>query len=121
MAATLASVPPHGILIESGDDTAASSVLYLQIVEGLRPDVTLIRRSALGAIYDPQYHDVGELLVPGCHQAALPWVQALYPAQGISVPQALSEDPMRRIIRDAVAHGTPVCVLAPGGGPNGSA
>ena len=53
----LASVPPHGILIESSDDTAASSVTYLQMVEGVRPDVVLIRRSALGALYDENYKE----------------------------------------------------------------
>ena len=30
------AVPPHGILIVNGDNTAAPVILYLQIVEGIR-------------------------------------------------------------------------------------
>ena len=92
-------------------------MLYLQTVEGLRPDVTLIRRSALGAIYDPQYREWINFWCLDAIKRSYPRVRALYPAEGISAIQALTQDPMRRIIRDAVAHGTPVCVLAPGGGP----
>ena len=113
----LASVPPHGLLIEGADDTAAASVTYLQDVEGLRPDVTLIRRGALGAIYDPRYHEWANFWALTMLEQSYPRIRELYPPQGISIPQALSQDPMRRIIRDAIAHGTPVCVLAPAGAP----
>ena len=113
----LASVPSHGILIESADDTAASSVLYLQTVEGVRPDVAFIRRSELGAIYDPIYKEWVNFWYLSMMERTYPRVRDLYPPQGISVPQALTQEPMRRIIRDAVAHGTPVCVLEPEGAP----
>ena len=113
----LASVPPHGILIESADDTASSSVLYLQTVEHVRPDVVLVRRSMLGGIYDPVYKCWANFWYVTGLVHAYPRLRALYPAEGISIPQALTQEPMRRILRDAVAHGTPVCVLAPEGDP----
>lgn len=113
----LASVPPHGILIESADDTAASSILYLQTVDHVRPDVVFIRRSALGALYDPAYKEWVNFWYMDSVKRTYPRIKTLYGAQGLSIPEALSQDPMRRMVRDAVAHGTPVCVLAPGGTP----
>lgn len=111
----MASVPPHGILVENGDDTAAFGVAYQQIVEGQRRDIVLIRRSNLAAIYDPRYHNYagGWYLQDLVRQ--YPRLTALYPAQGIGASQILSEEPLRRIMRDAVTHGAPFCVLAPAG------
>ena len=113
----LASVPPHGILIENGDDTAACAVAYLQIVEGLRPDVVLIRRALLGGIYDPHYRTWANAWYLDDLKKRYPQVRRLYPPPGVSERQALTEDPLRRIIRDAAGRGAPVCVLAPAGGP----
>ena len=113
----LASVPPHGILIENGDNTAAPVILYLQIVRGVRPDVTLVRRDLLSGIYDPYSHSWANFWYLDDLKRRYPRVQALYPARGVSAPQALAEDPLRRIIRDAAARGVPLCVLNPAGGP----
>lgn len=113
----LASVPPHGLLIENGDDTAACAVSYLQIVEGRRPDVTLIRRTLLAGIYDPRCQTWANAWYLDDLKRRYPRVRDLYSTQGVSVPQAMTEHPLRRIIRDAVARDVPVCVLAPAGGP----
>ena len=111
----LASVPPHGILIENSDDTAAFGVTYLQTVEGQRPDVALIRRAMLGGIYDIRYHTFANVWYLHDLKRRYPRLTALYPPYGIDASQVLTEDPMRRIIRDAVAHHVPVCALAPSG------
>lgn len=113
----LASVPPHGILIENGDNTAAPVILYLQIVQGIRPDVILVRRDLLSGIYDPYSHSWANFWYFDDLKRRYPRVQTLYPAQGVSAPQALSEDPLRRLIRDAARRSVPVCVLDPAGGP----
>ena len=113
----LASVPPHGLLIESADDTATASALYLQTIESIRPDVTVVRRCILGGIYDTRYQNWTNFWYVDDLKRSYPRVRALYPGRGISVLEAVTQDPMRRIIRDAVLHGTPVCVLAPGGVP----
>ncbi len=113
----LASVPPHGILIENGDNTAAPVILYLQIVQGVRPDVVLVRRDLLSGIYDPYSHSWANSWYLDDLKRRYPRVQSLYPTQGISAPQALAEDPLRRIIRDAAVRGVPVGILDPAGGP----
>ena len=113
----LASVPPHGILIENGDDTAACAVTYLQVVEGHRPDVTVIRRALLGGIYDPHYLAWANAWYLDDLERRYPRVRDLYPVQGVSAAQALAEDPLRRIIRNATVRDGAVCVLAPAGGP----
>ncbi len=113
----LASVPPNGILVENGDDTAACAVAYLQIVEGRRPDVILIRRALLGGIYDPHYHTWANAWYLDDLKRHYPRLRELYSQQEISKAQAEQEDPLRRIIRGAAAHHVPVCVLAPAGGP----
>ena len=113
----LASVPPHGILIENGDNTAAPVILYLQIVQGVRPDVVLVRRDLLSGIYDSHSHSWANFWYFDDLKRRYPHVQALYPAQGISAPQASAEDPLRRIIRDAAVRGVPVGILDPAGGP----
>ena len=113
----LASVPPHGLLIESGDDTAAFGVIYLQLVEGRRPDVTLIRRGMLSVIYDPRYQAFANAWYLHDLKRRYPPMTRLYPPQGIEAMQALAEDPLRRVIRDAVARRVPVCVLSPAGTP----
>ena len=113
----LASVPPQGILIENGDDTAACAVQYLQLVEGVRPDVILIRRALVGGIYDPRYQTWVNTWYLDDLKRRYPQVRSLYPAPGVSASQAMAEDPLRRIIRDAAGRGVPVCALAPEGGP----
>jgi len=113
----LASVPPNGILVENGDNTAAPVILYLQIVEHVRPDVVLVRRDLLSGIYDRRSHSWAGFWCLKDLKRRYPRVQALYPPQGVSAPQALTEDPLRRIIGDAAAHDVPLCVLAPAGGP----
>ena len=114
----LASVPAHGLLIENNDDTAAFGIDYLQLVEGRRPDVILIRRSLLSRIYDPHHQAWANVWFLNDLKRRYPRLAALYPKQGISVMQAMYEDPMRRIIRDATARSVAVCVLAPAGGPS---
>ena len=114
----LASVPPHGILVDSADDTAVASMTYLQMVEGVRPDVTVVRRSVLGAIYDTNYHEWANFWYLDMLKRSYPRIRELYPAQGITIPQAIQQDPMRHLLRDAVDHHTPVCALSPGGGPS---
>lgn len=114
----LASVPLHGLLIENGDDTAACAVTYLQVVEGCRPDVVLVRRDLLASIYDAREQSWANFWYLDGLKRRYPRVQALYPAQGITAAQAQQEDPMRRIVRDAAASGVPVCALAPAGGPD---
>ncbi len=113
----LASVPPHGILIENGDNTAAPAVLYLQLVENVRPDVVLIRRDLLNGIYDTRSQSWVNFWYLNSLKQSYLRVQSLYPPPGISAAQAVAEDPLRRIIRDAVARDVPVCVLAPAGPP----
>jgi len=113
----LASVPPHGLLIENGDDTAGFGVTYLQMVEGQRPDVTLIRRAMLGGIYDMRYRTFANVWYLHDLKRRYPRMTALYPPRGIEAMQALTEDPLRRVIRDAVVRRVPVCVLAPAGTP----
>lgn len=113
----LASVPPHGILIENGDNTAAPAVLYLQIVEGVRPDVVLVRRDLLNGIYDVCSQSWVNFWYLESLERSYPRMQKLYPPPGISAAQAVAEDPLRRMIRDAVTRGVPVCALAPAGPP----
>lgn len=114
----LASVPPHGILIENGDDTASSVVLYLQNVERVRPDVILIRRGLLAGIFDPNSQTWANFWYLDSVKRVYPRVRSFYPPPGLSVAQAMTEDPLRRIIRDAVARGVPVCAVAPQGPPD---
>jgi len=113
----LASVPPHGLLIENGDDTATSSVLYLQIVEKVRPDVTQVRRGCLAAVFDPDCGRWANLWYIDMLRRTYPRIDMLYPNHTLTPLEALSEGPMRRLIADAVAHHVPVCVLAPAGEP----
>jgi hypothetical protein len=111
----LASVPPHGILIESGDDTAGFGINYLQIVEHRRPDVVMIRRAMLASLYDSRYQKFVNVWYLHDLKRNYPRLCALYPPCGVSAVQVATEDPLRRIIRDAVAHHTPVCALNPAG------
>ena len=111
----LASVPPQGILIENGDDTAAFGINYLQIVEKQRPDVTLIRRLLLASLYDPRCGRFVNAWYLHDLKRRYPRLQSLYPPYGIDAVQGATEDPLRRIVRDAVAHHIPVCALNPGG------
>ncbi len=112
----LASVPAHGLLIENGDDTAGFGVTYLQMVEHRRPDVVLIRRAMLRSLYDPRYEKFVNAWYLHDLKRRYPRMTALYPPYGVDAMQTLTEDPLRRVIRDAVAHGTPVCALNPAGG-----
>ncbi len=113
----LASVPPHGLLIENGDDTAAYAVLYLQTVEGRRRDVTLVQRAMLSTLYDPAFRAWANAWYLDSVERSYPRLKALYPASGPTVAQVATEDPLRRMVRDAVARGTTVCLLAPAGVP----
>ena len=113
----LASVPHGGLLVENGDNTAAPVVLYLQIVEHARPDVVLVRRDILSGIYDPHSGTWANFWYLSDLKRVYPRLGSLYPPQGVSIPQALTEDPLRRMIADAAARAAPVCVLAPEGAP----
>ena len=113
----LASVPPHGMLIENGDDTALSSLLYQQVVEGKRPDVTLVRRGLLSGLFDPHYQRWTGIWYADMVKRGYPRLSQLYPQNSLSADAALSEDPLRRLMADAVRHGTPVCLLEPAGEP----
>ncbi len=113
----LASVPSHGLLIENGDDTASSSVLYLQIVENVRPDVTLVRRTFIGSLFDPHYGRWVNVWYADMLKRTYPRLGMLYPNHTLTAREAVTEDPLRRMIADAVAHQVPVCALAPAGEP----
>ncbi len=113
----LASVPPNGLLIENGDDTALSSVLYLQIAEGQRPDVTLVRRGLLHYLFDPNYNRWVGTWYADALKSSYPRLSLLYANNTLSAREALSEDPLRRLVADAIGQGTPVCVLEPAGEP----
>lgn len=117
----LASVPPHGILMKNGDDTATATVTYLQDVENCRPDVVLVRRTLLGAIYDPGYQQWANAWYVEMLGRAYPEIHTLYPDHSLSPMQAITEDPLRRLIRDALAKGTPVCALSRPAARSGSA
>lgn len=111
----LASVPPHGILIENGDDTTSFGVAYQQIVEGRRPDIIPVDRGLLRSLYDTHYRTFAGAWYFEDLTRRYPRLCALYPPYGMSAAQSLMEDPLHRIIQDAVARHVPVCVLAPAG------
>ncbi|MGI4789836.1 MAG: hypothetical protein ACRYFS_13410 [Janthinobacterium lividum] len=104
-------------MIENSDDTAAFGVTYQQLVEGKRPDVVLIRREVLAGLYSKRYRAFTNIWYYHDLKRRYPRVAALYPAYGIDASQVLMEDPLRRIIRDAVVRRVPVCVLAPDSTP----
>jgi len=90
----------------------------LQVVEKRRPDVTLIRRAMLAGIYDPNFQNWANAWYLDSVERSYPRLKILYPPSGLSADQAGSEDPLRRMIRDATAHHTAVCTLAPAGVPH---
>ena len=113
----LSSVPAHGVLIVSDDDTASASMTYLQTVEGCRPDVVVVWRGRLAGLYDPRYQAWVNAWYVDALERSYPEMKRLYPGHVVSVDQALTENPLRRLIRDAVAKKIPLCALAPAATP----
>jgi len=114
----LASVPAQGLLIVNDDDTASASMTYLQTVEGYRPDVVVVWRGRLQSVYDPKYQNWVNAWYLEALGRTYPEIKTLYPGHALSAEQALTEDPLRRLIRDAVAKKIPVCALAPAETPD---
>jgi hypothetical protein len=73
------------------------------------------RRAMLASLYDPRYQKFVNVWYFHDLKRRYPRLCALYPPGGVSAVQVATEDPLRRIIRDAVAHHTPVCALNPAG------
>ena len=111
----LATVPAGGVLIDNGKDTSAFAVCYLQNVEGYRNDVVLVKRGVLAGLYDPSYDRwvfywyLNELTRKD------PAFARWFPGGVFSVSKmgSLTEEPLKRIIRDSLIENRPIFVLNP--------
>lgn len=113
----LATVPKGSLIIDNGKDTSAFSIAYLQSVEHDRPDVTLIRRGTLAAIYVADYRRFVNAWYLRQTMEHDPQIAALFLKRPLTPIGCMSEEPLKLLISDAVAKGRPVFALDPTDGP----
>ncbi len=113
----LASVPPHGILADNGEDTSQASMIYLQTVEHFRPDVTLIQCQVLGALYDAHYGRWANLWYWDHLTRRDPFMASLPSPQTLTPHEVAADGIFRRLIPRALAAGRPVVVSGLGHQP----
>ncbi len=109
----LATLAPGSLLIDSGSDTSKGAMTYLQKVEGVRPDVTLVNRGMMDSLYDYRYKRWAnrwyfEQLVRHYPDAA-----TLYPDHPMTPADVFGEDLTRRLMAQGVLTGRPVFIHLP--------
>lgn len=109
----LASVPPHGVFVDNGQDESKAAITYLQYVEHDRTDVAYACREMLEALYDSHSGTWVNLWIWTQLGKTYPPARALYPNAPMTPHQVWADDPLRRLMAQAVASGRAVTVLRP--------
>ena len=99
----LASVPQGGLLLDNGGDDSHAPLLFLQHVEGARPDVAYVSRGMLWSLYDFSARRWANLWYWRQLEQSYPAVRSLYPGRGFSLTQVWQEQVVRRVIAQAVS------------------
>lgn len=107
----LASMPQKALLIDNGGDECHTSIEYLRSVGGLRPDITILDRGMMWALYDKRVHRWANIWIWKQFLETDPEARSLYPHGQMTARQSVSEDVLRRVIAQTVAEGRPVCVI----------
>lgn len=109
----LSSVPRGGVLVDNGTDDSKVPITFLQQVEGARPDVAYVSRGMLQSLYDFRYDHWANRWVWTQLEDVYPPARVLYPNDRITLLQVWQEDPLKRVIDEALASGRPVVVHRP--------
>lgn len=106
----LASAPPHAILADTGEDTSQFAMMYLQTVEGLRPDVTLVQCEVTAALYDNHYHRWANRWYWDQLVHRDPFFARLYKPGEMTPRDTVADGVFRHLVPAALAAGRPIVV-----------